>query len=169
MGFIAKQLRQGTLIFFLGMLWFGFTIFAILDMFYKVTPNGNSIIYVLTLSAIILGVIAVKKIQESNRQLRFRQALKNELAIYEATREKEIRAIYAENPEFATHCFQCQEYDDRVKHCGRNLSQDPMQHHVRSIRIGVRPFCLYWKPADGAPDTVKTFSTTSINTNSVSS
>jgi hypothetical protein len=72
-------------------------------------------------------------------------------AILEPKREQEIRKRVAENPEFATLCYQCIHFNPHLLHCARKLSDDVSYQRIREISINNRKYCLYWETDPGEP------------------
>jgi hypothetical protein len=65
-------------------------------------------------------------------------------ALLEPKREQEIREKVAEDPEFATLCYQCIHFNSHLLHCKRKLSDDVSYQRVKEITINNRKYCLYW-------------------------
>jgi hypothetical protein len=70
-------------------------------------------------------------------------------AILEPKREQEIRKRAAEDPEFATLCYQCIHFNSHLLHCARKLSDDVSYQRVKEITINNRKYCLYWETDPG--------------------
>lgn len=64
---------------------------------------------------------------------------------FELQREREIRKILQNNPEFATHCYECIHFDSNLLYCSRKRSERIYDHRLKEMTINNRKFCLYWE------------------------
>lgn len=146
MGYFKKGLFDNTRTFWLLMGYMALWIFGIMDLFYRVTPGGKSFYVILTLNIGGLVGFLIYKYRKDETTRKKTEQVEKEAAISEPEREKEIRRIYEQNPEFATHCYECQYYLPDLQQCGRKLAKDVADRRLKEIYIGKRKFCLYWTP-----------------------
>ena len=94
---------------------------------YKKIRSGEVVIPAL------MGLEKKKKIKE----------VEEESAPFEAQQENKIRKALEENPEFATHCYECIHFNPDLLHCSKKLSKKISYQRIKEITINGKTYCLY--------------------------
>jgi hypothetical protein len=152
MGYILKGLVAGTKKFWFSIAFLAVWLLALFDLIASIKGLGlfNGKLFNITVVVTAVGFLyfLLYKYFKEKSTLKKIKAVEEHAALFEPKREEEIWKLYEENPEFATHCFECIYFNPDKKHCSRKLSDDITQQRVKEIRIGNRQFCLYWEKSD---------------------
>ena len=151
MDYFKMGLFSGNAKFWVAMLVLGAWAGAALDIITGVF-NGLWVLITLIFTALVLlayyGIPALIGLEKKKKI----KAIEEEAVLFDAQREKEIRKILEENPQFATHCYECIHFNPDLLHCARKLSKKISYQRVKEITINGKNYCLYWEQMASATD-----------------
>ena len=152
MTYFFKELRSGTLKFWIVMVFAAAWFVALIDMFGAAFGSGGVMggkWFYAMLIITILAPVAYYAYDFSNRSTRKKKlkAVEQKAALFEPKREKEIRRILEVNPEFVTLCYECIHFNPDLRVCARKFSKDVSYQRVKEFKINNKSYCLYWVDA----------------------
>jgi len=152
MGYFLKGLVAGTKKFWFYTAALAVWVLALIDLYASGRGSGllNGKLFNITVVVTAVGFLYLLfyKYFKEKFTLKKIKAVEEHAALFEPKREEEIWKLYEENPEFATHCYECIHFNPEKKYCSRKLSNDITQQRVKEVRIDNRHFCLYWERSD---------------------
>lgn len=152
MNYFFKELRSGTLKFWVVMVFAAAWFIALIDIIASAFGSGGVMggkWFYATLILTILAPVAYYAYDFSTRSTKKKKlkAVEQKAALFEPQREKEIRRILEVNPEFVTLCYECIHFNPELRVCARKFSKDVSYQRVKEVKINNKSYCLYWVDA----------------------
>jgi len=150
MHYFLKGLIQGNTRFFIFSAYLGCWFIGFIDILSTAIGShgiwGGKIFYITNICG-VLAIIGYYFFDFSKRKKYSEKETNVEriAAIFEPRREKEIRRIIEDTPDFVTLCYNCIHFDPRFLHCARKFSDDVSYRRVKEITIDGKKYCLYWR------------------------
>jgi hypothetical protein len=152
MSYFFKELRRGSLKFWVVVVFMAAWFVAFVDIFASAFGFGGVIggkwFYFMLIITILAPVVyyVYDFTTRSKKQKKIKTVEQN-AALFEPRREQEIRRILEVNPEFVTLCYECIHFNPDLRVCARQFSDDVSYQRVKEVKINNKQYCLYWKAA----------------------
>lgn len=152
MNYFFRELRSGTLKFWVVMAFMAAWFVALIDIVASAFGSGGVMggkwfYFMLIITILVPVVYYTYDFTTRSKNKKKTKAVEQKAELFEPRREKEIRRILETNPEFVTLCYECIHFNPDLLVCARQFSDDVSYQRIKEVKINDKKYCLYWVDA----------------------